>query len=167
MKRIIKSRIFIFILGAIIFGSIGSVVAYNYSANQISYSPKDENWDVSTVKEALNDLRDINNSQFDISKLSEKEIIGGTGTTFDGLIPGHKYISLFVSNHWDYSASQAHINSGAKDIKVIMHGSPSGARNSIWAMGAVLSFTATDSSISLVYENSSIYYAMYFIDLTA
>ena len=48
MKRIIKSRISAFVLGAIIFGSIG-VYAANYAASQITYK------DI-TVDEALNYL---------------------------------------------------------------------------------------------------------------
>lgn len=62
MKKIFKSRIFIFILGAIIFGSIGSVVAYNYNAKDIKYTPSDSSWNVKTVEDSLKELYSNRNS---------------------------------------------------------------------------------------------------------
>lgn len=59
MKRIIKSRIFAFILGAIIFGSVG-VIAANYAANTIDYTTS-KNSEVKTVKDALDDLYEKHN----------------------------------------------------------------------------------------------------------
>ena len=53
--KIFKNSIFTFILGLIIAGTIG-VVAVNLSANNIDFEPNDENWNVSTVQGALNDL---------------------------------------------------------------------------------------------------------------
>ena len=53
--KIFKNSIFTFILGLIIAGTIG-VVAVNLSANNIDFDPNDENWNVSTVQGALNDL---------------------------------------------------------------------------------------------------------------
>ena len=58
MKKIITSRIFAFVLGALIFGG-GTVLAYNIFANQIGYSP---NWkasngsDITNVEQALDEL---------------------------------------------------------------------------------------------------------------
>ena len=51
MKKFIKNNIIGFILGSIIFGSIGSAVAYNYNAKDVSY--KNTN-----VEDALKDLYD-------------------------------------------------------------------------------------------------------------
>ena len=45
-----KKYIIGFMLGAILFGSIG-VVAYTLNANQVSYTPSDKNWKVKTVEE--------------------------------------------------------------------------------------------------------------------
>ena len=56
MKRIITSRIFTFILGALIFGGVGSALAYTYAANQITYTPKDTTREVDNVKDAIDDL---------------------------------------------------------------------------------------------------------------
>ena len=56
MKRIFKNPIFTFILGGILFGSITGVVAYSYSSNDISYTPKDTNWNVDNVGSAIDDL---------------------------------------------------------------------------------------------------------------
>ena len=55
MKKIFKSRIFSFILGAVIFSGI-SVCAYSLSSNDISFTPENSNWQVSNVEEAVNDL---------------------------------------------------------------------------------------------------------------
>ena len=62
MKKIIKSRVFAFVLGAIIFGSIGIVSAYSIFANDIEYTPKDTTWkksngeDITNVKDAIDEL---------------------------------------------------------------------------------------------------------------
>ena len=62
MKKIIKSRVFAFILGAIIFGSIGVVSAYTIFADNIGYTPKDSTWkksngeDITNVKDAIDEL---------------------------------------------------------------------------------------------------------------
>ena len=61
MKKILRSRIFAFILGAIIFGSIG-VMASQFNAKQIMYNPSDNTWkksngeDINNVKEAIDEL---------------------------------------------------------------------------------------------------------------
>ena len=62
MKKIFKSRIFAFILGAILFGGIGVVSAYTILANDIGYTPKDTTWkksngeDITNVKDAIDEL---------------------------------------------------------------------------------------------------------------
>ena len=56
MKRIIKNPLLTFILGALIFGSIGVVSAYTIFANDIGYTPKDTSWEVDNVKDAIDDL---------------------------------------------------------------------------------------------------------------
>lgn len=57
-----------FVLGAVIFGSITGVVAYNFSAKSVSYTPKDTNWKVDNVESAINDLKDEKNI-FDYSNV--------------------------------------------------------------------------------------------------
>ena len=65
-----KSNIFSFILGAIIFGSIGVVSAYTLYANDIEYTPKDTTWkkedgsDITNVKEAIDELYNSKKSIF-------------------------------------------------------------------------------------------------------
>ena len=56
MKKIFKSPIFTFILGAIIFGGISIAFAYSYSAVQIGFSPIDITWQASNTKEAIDSL---------------------------------------------------------------------------------------------------------------
>ena len=51
MKKLIIS----FILGGIIFGSVG-IYAASYLATDVSYTPTDSSWKVSNVNDALNEL---------------------------------------------------------------------------------------------------------------
>jgi len=62
MKKILKSRIFVFVLGIIVTSAI-SVVAANLEARTISFQPDDENWEVENVEEAINDLYTSKNSK--------------------------------------------------------------------------------------------------------
>ena len=55
LKKLIKNNLFGFILGAIIFGSIG-VAASQLFANDIGYTPIDTTWQVDNVKDAIDDL---------------------------------------------------------------------------------------------------------------
>ena len=56
IKKILKSKIFLVIVTMIF--SVGTTVfaAIVYNANQISYTPSDENWSANRVDLALNDL---------------------------------------------------------------------------------------------------------------
>lgn len=56
MKKIFKNPFFTFILGSLIFGGIGVVYAYSIFANDIGFEPNNSSWNVSNVKDALDDL---------------------------------------------------------------------------------------------------------------
>ena len=58
MKKVIIS----FVLGAIIFGSISGVIAYNYNAKDIEYTPSDSTWNVNTVGDAIDELKNSSSS---------------------------------------------------------------------------------------------------------
>ena len=68
MKNIFKSRVFTFILGALIFSGITGVSAYNMFAKDIKYTPSDPTWkksngdNITNVEEALDELY-INSSE--------------------------------------------------------------------------------------------------------
>jgi len=63
MKKLFNVKIIvIFIIGFIIFGSIGIYGANVYHSNSIEYSPTDSSWNVSNVEEAINDLNRIVNN---------------------------------------------------------------------------------------------------------
>ena len=55
MKKVIFSRLFFFILGAILFSGI-TVLAYKVNSDQVSYTPNNSNWQVDNVESAINDL---------------------------------------------------------------------------------------------------------------
>ena len=56
MKKYSNSKIFSFILGAIIFGGIGVASAYTLFANNIGFTPRDTTWNVDNTKDAIDDL---------------------------------------------------------------------------------------------------------------
>ena len=102
MKRIIKSRIFTFILGAIIFGSVG-VIAANYVANDISFTPKDTTWkkqdgtDIVTVKDALDELYTKIDSKLSLDNVYYEKSYGpATSRTISKQLEKGKYIVSIV-----------------------------------------------------------------------
>ena len=62
MKKVFKSRMFSFILGAVIFGFVGAVSAYSLFANNVGFTPSDATWkktngdDITNVEDAINEL---------------------------------------------------------------------------------------------------------------
>lgn len=62
MKKEIKSKILLFLLGVILSGSITYVFAYSIIASDVSFNPKDTTWDVDNTKDAIDDLREYMNS---------------------------------------------------------------------------------------------------------
>ena len=58
MKKILKSRLFFFILGALIMGSC-TVFAYSYIASDVGFTPTDEDWNVENTQDALDYLRRV------------------------------------------------------------------------------------------------------------
>ena len=54
MKKVFKNPFFMFILGAVICGSVG-VIANGLTAKEIEFE-SNENWEANTVEQALNDL---------------------------------------------------------------------------------------------------------------
>ena len=56
MKIINRSVVVAFILGGIIFSSITGVIAYQFSAKDISYTPSNSNWKVNNVSDAIDEL---------------------------------------------------------------------------------------------------------------
>ncbi len=62
MRKMLESRTFFFVLGALIFGSISAVLAYDYVSSSFSFTPDDEEWPVENVTEALDDLYSVTNT---------------------------------------------------------------------------------------------------------
>ena len=66
MKKLITSRIFSFILGAIIFSGM-TVFAYSLSSKDIKFTPTNSEWQVENVEEAVNSLYEKQNQFFSYS----------------------------------------------------------------------------------------------------
>ena len=79
MKKILKSRLFFFILGAVIFGT-GSVFAYSILAPDVGYTPKDNAWEVDNVKSALDDLYTLSKDNIIIYETGEFSIYLSKGS---------------------------------------------------------------------------------------
>ena len=174
MKNIFKSRVFTFILGAVIFSGITGVAAYNMLAKDIKYTPSDNSWkkangdNITNVEEALDELYNKN----DINQLFDNinSSFGGQGVSFSGFTVGHKYLAVYASNFWSYDVGEnsARINSGAKDVKVLTGGCDVAERISggSGSCAYLLTFTATAGNIAINYGGSPSYYSMKFIDIT-
>ena len=87
MKKIFKSRMFAFILGAVIFGGIVGVSAYTILANDVGYTPKDTTWkksngeDITNVKDAIDELY-IKKQLSSVSLAGKESITGNTTMTY-------------------------------------------------------------------------------------
>ena len=55
MKKILKSNLFIMVFVGVV-SSLTTVVASNYLATDIAYTPKDGNWNVNNVGGAIEEL---------------------------------------------------------------------------------------------------------------
>ena len=64
MKKLIKNPIFTFVFGAILFLSMGYVVASSIKSDEIVFEPTDKDWHVETAKEAIDNLKYIVNSTY-------------------------------------------------------------------------------------------------------
>ena len=58
MKKVLKSRLLYFILGAIIFSKVGTAFAYSLAAENIAFTPVDNTWEVENASNAINSLYD-------------------------------------------------------------------------------------------------------------
>ena len=81
MKNFLKTRIFAFILGALIFSGITIASAYSLFASQIGYSPDwkaSDGFDITNVEQAMNELYTIGNKTLSFST-NGWTTYGGTG----------------------------------------------------------------------------------------
>ena len=62
MKKILKSKVFIFVVTAITFSSISVYAAGRYYASQIDYEPENSNFNVTNMEQALNALYTTQNT---------------------------------------------------------------------------------------------------------
>ena len=70
-----KRKVFCFILGAIIFGSISTTLAFSYFADDSEYIPSDNTWPVDNVNDALNYLHTIAGNPFNSIKASNVKTV--------------------------------------------------------------------------------------------
>ena len=97
MKKIVKSRVFAFILGAILFGSIGVVSAYTLFANDIGYTPNDATWEVSNVKDAIDDLYEKGVLNISSLQTFENTSLSSTRETSNNISLSDLFIKNFSS----------------------------------------------------------------------
>ena len=94
MKKEYIIRVLFFILGALVFGGISFVFAFDFSADNVSYTPIDTTWNVDNVKDAIDNLHDFNNNN---------KFVGGglmntdRGTTWVNITDNFTYNPLLAS----------------------------------------------------------------------
>jgi len=106
MKKITKQNIFFFILGLIIAGSV-AVVAVNLTASTISFEPDDDDWEVETVQEALNDL--YTEKETDFSKL---ELVSNNTASHSSLTIQPSTYKFFIITETLWNSSGKIYNTG-------------------------------------------------------
>ena len=110
MKRIINNPIFTFIIGSVLFGSIGSIYAYRLLAEQVEYNPEENSWNVSNVDNALDNLYDIST----YGDASENDILSGKTALVNGQpITG----TLTIPNYTDLTGNET-INPGESTTSI-------------------------------------------------
>ena len=115
MKKVLKSNIFWFLFGALIFGMIGGVSAVTILSKDIAYQPKGD-WNVSNVEQAIDSLYMSKTS--DNYSTSEKAI----GTWTDGKTIYQKVFFNVVSDTQLLTGIDTVV-----EFKVSVHGSGSNA----------------------------------------
>ena len=81
-----KKNILSFMLGGIVFLTIGASAAYVYTASDIGYQPQDENWSVSNASEALSSLKeDLNTVNTNVTEYKQQitEALADKGVEVD------------------------------------------------------------------------------------
>lgn len=75
-------KIIIFVLGVISGTCISVYAAYNYYAKDISFTPKNENWQVDNIEDAINDLYSSQNMEYKKS-IETLNVPGTNSLTYD------------------------------------------------------------------------------------
>ena len=102
--KVNKGHIFAFILGLLLSSGI-SIYAYKLYANQVGYEPNNHNWNVSDVKEALDNLYD----DATYGNATSSDIVSGKTALVNGSqVTG----SLTIPNYMTKSGAQSAISPG-------------------------------------------------------
>ena len=81
MQKLIKNPIFMFMLGAITLGSLGTVFAYSIIASSVGFTPVDNTWNVENAGAALDDLYDKLKIKIDFDNVPIEKTLGDTNST--------------------------------------------------------------------------------------
>ena len=87
-----KKYILTFILGGLFFGSIGTVVALNYNAKDIEFTPSDSSWNVNNVEDAIKDLKDNKKIQIELLWTNPNPKVSFSAQTINMDISTYKYV---------------------------------------------------------------------------
>ena len=100
MKNIFrKSNIFSFILGAVIFGSIGAVSAYALLAKDVSFNPSDSTWKAKDVASALDELYERTDKVAnDVSKWLKKANLNNNYTSINQVLADSNTLQILINN---------------------------------------------------------------------
>ena len=85
------------VIGGIVFGTIGSVVAYNYNAKDIGYTPSDSSWNVNNVSDAIKDLKNGKKQSVKIVNIGQYDSLDYHNIDIKSLFP-NDYTNFTVNN---------------------------------------------------------------------
>ena len=119
-QKIVLASIISFLIGGLVFGSIGIVIATVYNASDITYTPIDNTWNVSNVQSAIDDLDDKVNKNF-----TGNFYISGYASDaksryskFEINVKHYKYIEFDITNGWPHACT-ANIKGDGNVLKTL------------------------------------------------
>ena len=99
-----KKTVFAFLLGVVLTGSTAGVVALNYNAKNIGYTPSDNSWNVNNVEDAIKDLKNIDNKRIQIYSTDAVYGVNGTYWQQNVEIPANvKNVTIYLISTTNYA----------------------------------------------------------------
>ena len=164
MKRLLKSRLFFFILGIVLTASVVGVSAsILYQADEIGFTPDDPNWNVNNLESALNDLYENGGVKPELLWTNPNPMTTFNSQTISLNLEQYKYVIIVVVTEapsWDLlprSTSIVPVGEYDSDIRLGATGT-GGTRSNVMATTTGVSFgagimgTSTNNNKAIPYK---------------
>lgn len=113
-----KKTVFAFLLGVVLTGSIAGVVALNYNAKDVSYTPSDTNWNVNNVEDAIKDLKSSGGSiskNMTIEELQAYSVSAAPTSVTISNVSNYRYYYISAITWY---CSKSYFSDKANDLKI-------------------------------------------------